>query len=113
MGVTVSIPLVIGGAALIMALLERFPVLVWAGAALLGWIGGGLVGDDPAIRQFLPALPSLTFALDSVIFRTIGRHGPDVVVNPVEVAIALAGAAGVVATVSWCLRSRRMAATQS
>jgi YjbE family integral membrane protein len=113
LGLTVSIPLVIGGAALIMALLERFPVLVWAGAALLGWIGGGLVGDDPAIRQFLPALPSLTFALDSVIFRTIGRHGPDVVVNPVEVAIALAGAAGVVATASWCLRSRRMAATQS
>src|ERR1043166_3381263 len=34
LGLMVSIPLVIAGAALIMALLERFPVLVWAGGAL-------------------------------------------------------------------------------
>jgi hypothetical protein len=64
----------------------------------------------PVVRR---QLPSLTFALDSVIFRTTGRHGPDVVANPVEVGFALAGAAGVVATASWCLRPRRTAATQS
>src|SRR6266436_7177784 len=37
-GLAISIPLIVAGAALIMALLDRFPILVWAGAALLGWI---------------------------------------------------------------------------
>ena len=35
-GLAVSIPLIMAGAAIVIALLERFPVIVWAGAALLG-----------------------------------------------------------------------------
>jgi len=35
-GLALSIPLIIFGSALVLALLNRFPVLVWAGAALLG-----------------------------------------------------------------------------
>jgi predicted tellurium resistance membrane protein TerC len=111
LGLMVSIPLVIAGAALIMALLERYPMLVWAGAALLGWIGGGLVFDDPAMRQFLPATASLTFALDSTIFRESGHHGPEITVNPVELAFALAGAVIVLTSALWCLRLRRTTAT--
>jgi len=40
LGLAISIPLIVAGAALIMALLNRLPILVWAGAALLGWIAG-------------------------------------------------------------------------
>jgi YjbE family integral membrane protein len=49
-GLGVSVPLIIAGAALVMSLLTRFPILVWAGAALLGWIAGELIGTDPAVR---------------------------------------------------------------
>ena len=52
-GLAISIPLIIAGAALIMALLERFPILVWAGAALLGWIVGEVISTDPAIEGYL------------------------------------------------------------
>src|SRR5262249_32938282 len=38
LGLAISIPLIVAGAALIMALLTRLPILVWLGAALLGWI---------------------------------------------------------------------------
>ena len=44
------------GATLIMALLTRFPVLVWAGAALLGWIAGELIMEDSVSRPFFDAL---------------------------------------------------------
>jgi len=54
-GVAVSIPLIVAGAALIMVLLDRFPVLVWAGAALLGWIAGQVIATDPAITGHLTA----------------------------------------------------------
>src|SRR5215470_6838914 len=45
-GLLISIPLVIAGSTLIMSLLTRYPVLVWAGAALLGWIAGELLVTD-------------------------------------------------------------------
>jgi YjbE family integral membrane protein len=45
-GLLISIPLVVFGATLIMELLTRFPILVWGGAALLGWIAGELVVSD-------------------------------------------------------------------
>lgn len=46
LGLLISIPLVVFGSTMIMALLTRFPILVWAGAALLGWIAGELVGQE-------------------------------------------------------------------
>jgi YjbE family integral membrane protein len=56
-GLACSIPLIMAGAALVIALLERFPVMVWAGAALLGWIAGEVIAKDPLITGALdPAL---------------------------------------------------------
>ncbi len=52
-GLAISIPLIVAGAALIMALLDRYPILVWAGAALLGWIVGEVIVTDPVIQGYL------------------------------------------------------------
>lgn len=52
-GLAASIPLIMAGAALVIALLERFPVIVWAGAALLGWIAGEIIASDPLFAQHL------------------------------------------------------------
>jgi YjbE family integral membrane protein len=56
LGLAISIPLIVAGAALIMALLTRLPVLVWAGAALLGWIAGDVIATDPALAPRLQAV---------------------------------------------------------
>jgi YjbE family integral membrane protein len=53
LGLAISIPLIVAGAALIMSLLDRFPILVWAGAALLGWIVGEVIATDHAIEPLL------------------------------------------------------------
>ena len=113
LGLMVSIPVVIFGAALIMALLERFPVLVWVGAALLGGIAGNLIVEDPAVRQFLPAAATLTFAPRSIIFGGSGNQGPEITVDPVGVAFSLIGAVIVLAAALWYLRSRRTTAIES
>jgi YjbE family integral membrane protein len=55
-GLAVSIPLIVAGATLIMALLHKFPILVWAGAALLGWIAGELLVEDPVSRPYFDGL---------------------------------------------------------
>jgi YjbE family integral membrane protein len=56
LGLASSIPLIVAGAALIMVLLDRLPVLVWAGAALLGWIAGDVIATDPAVHPKLQLL---------------------------------------------------------
>ena len=55
-GLGISIPLIVAGAALVMALLDRYPILVWAGAALLGWIVGEVIVTDPVLHG-LPRAP--------------------------------------------------------
>lgn len=52
-GLAVSIPLIMAGAALVISLLERFPIIVWGGAALLGWIAGEIIAKDPLITGHL------------------------------------------------------------
>jgi YjbE family integral membrane protein len=52
-GLALSIPLIIFGSALVLALLNRFPMLVWAGAALLGWIAGDLLCSDLVLAGWL------------------------------------------------------------
>jgi YjbE family integral membrane protein len=47
LGLAISIPLIVAGAALIMALLSRFPIFVWLGAGLLGWVAGEMLITDP------------------------------------------------------------------
>ncbi|MCP3399430.1 TerC family protein [Bradyrhizobium sp. CCGB20] len=56
LGLAISVPLIVAGAALIMALLAKLPVLVWAGAALLGWISGEVIATDPGIAPRLHTL---------------------------------------------------------
>ncbi len=53
LGLVISIPMIIAGAALIMFVLERFPILVWLGAMLLGWIAGDVIESDPAVQPWL------------------------------------------------------------
>src|SRR6195256_6829739 len=63
LGLAISVPLIVAGAALIMALLNRLPILVWAGAALLGWIAGDVIATDPAIHPTLQALFAGSFGV--------------------------------------------------
>jgi YjbE family integral membrane protein len=67
LGLAISIPMIIAGAALIMMLLDRFPILVWLGATLLGWIAGDVIETDPAIHPFLQRLldGQIAFNLDA------------------------------------------------
>ena len=76
-GLLISIPLVVGGATLITSLLTRYPVLVWAGAALLGWVAGELIATEPVLQ---PRIEDISVALN-----VTAKH--------IELASEIAGAA--------------------
>ena len=54
-GLAISIPLVIFGSTMLLKLMERFPVIITIGAALLGWVAGEMAVSDPAIKDWVDA----------------------------------------------------------
>ncbi len=52
-GLATSVPLIIAGSALLMRVMERYPILVWAGAALLGWVAGEIIVKDAAVIGYM------------------------------------------------------------
>ncbi|MBK6637035.1 MAG: TerC family protein [Rhodocyclaceae bacterium] len=63
-GILVSIPIVVWGSQLVLKLMDRYPVVITFGAALLGWIGGGMIPSDPGIpAEFFAAIPHAKIVL--------------------------------------------------
>jgi YjbE family integral membrane protein len=83
-GLGVSIPLIVAGANILMALLNYFPLIIWAGAGLLGWIAGEVLASDPAVTDYMA-----TFGADAAA--------------RVKLVASVAGMAG---TIGFCLISR-------
>jgi YjbE family integral membrane protein len=54
-GLATSIPLIIIGSTLLMKIMERYPIIITLGAALLGWLAGEMFATDPAIAGWLKA----------------------------------------------------------
>lgn len=83
-GLGVSIPLIVAGANILMALLNYFPLIIWAGAGLLGWIAGEVLASDPVVTDYMA-----TFGADAAA--------------RVKLVASVAGMAG---TIGFCLISR-------
>ena len=84
LGLVLSIPLIVAGSTLIMKMMDRYPLIIWGGAALLGWVAGQMIATDPAMEREIH-LPPSDFA---------------------EYAFALTGAVIVVA-LAYVLKQRR------
>jgi YjbE family integral membrane protein len=54
-GLGMSIPVIVAGATVIIAVLNYVPAIAWAGAALLGWIAGDVIATDAAVVQYASA----------------------------------------------------------
>lgn len=55
-GLAISVPLVIFGSAILLKVMERFPILVIAGGVLIGYVAGDVAVGDPAVQPWLGAL---------------------------------------------------------
>ncbi len=54
-GLAISIPMVIFSSTLMIKLMERFPIIITLGAALIGWVGGETMASDAVLRDFSAA----------------------------------------------------------
>ena len=74
-GLGVSIPAIVAGANIIMAMLNYFPLIIWAGAGLLGWIAGDVIASDPIIADYAASLSAGAPAKVKLIFAIAGMAG--------------------------------------
>jgi len=56
-GLALSIPLIIFGSTLLLKVMERYPIIIIAGAALLGFLAGEMLLTDPALVARIGELP--------------------------------------------------------
>ena len=78
LGLAISIPLVIFGSKLMIKLMDRFPVIITLGAALIGWVGGETIVSDVALQSVVENnhwMHTVFPALGAAIVLAIGKLG--------------------------------------
>ncbi|WIM05459.1 MAG: TerC family protein [Candidatus Nitricoxidivorans perseverans] len=66
-GLAVSIPLIVWTSQLFLKLMERFPVIITLGAGLLGWVAGGMLATDVAVKGWVEAAMPLAHYVASAV----------------------------------------------
>ncbi len=76
-GLLISIPIVIFGSTVLMRFMERWPVIITIGGALLGWVAGEMAITDPAVAEWVNVHASWLHyaapALGAALVVAIGR----------------------------------------
>lgn len=67
LGLVISIPLIVFGATLLTKVMERFPIIITIGAALLGFLAGEMLLTDPAVTAQFGAVSEQTATFGGVL----------------------------------------------
>jgi len=101
LGLVISIPLVVFGATMLMRLMERYPVIITVGAALIGYVAGEMLVTDPVVIDWIRA--QAHWMVDFELFSVFGRK--------FELSAAgLIGAGAVVLVGTWLAKRKPSAA---
>ncbi len=56
-GILFSVPIIVWGSKFVLTLMDRFPIVITLGGALLGWIAGEMIFADAAVKPLMADLP--------------------------------------------------------
>lgn len=104
-GLLLSIPLIVFGSTLLSTIIDRFPIIVWAGAALLGWIAGEMIISDSFSMDFLKGINPGWIVSGMV---SDGHGGMVAATNPVGWLKYMAAAVGaaIVVAIGYMMKKR-------
>ena len=60
-GMLISVPIIIFGSTIVVKVMNKFPILMYIGGAILGWAAGGMLATDHYLAEyvsFIAAYPS-------------------------------------------------------
>ncbi len=67
MGLLISIPIVVWGSKLILNFVQRYPVIIYVGAAVLAWTGVKMMSNEPLIKPYAAVLGSYVYLIDAIV----------------------------------------------
>ena len=53
-GMLISVPIIILGSTMVIKVMNKFPVLIYVGGAILGWAAGGMIATDTYLAEYIP-----------------------------------------------------------
>jgi len=65
-GLILSVPLVVGTSSILSRLMDKFPILIYMGAALLGKVGGEMIMEDPFVSNLVRPSPSGVYFVEAL-----------------------------------------------
>jgi YjbE family integral membrane protein len=65
-GLALSITFVAFTSSILASLMDRYPVIIWLGSAILGRVGGEMIMSDPKVRQTLEPGPFTDYGVQAV-----------------------------------------------
>jgi len=69
-GLGLSIPLIVFASSLLSALMDKYPVIIYVGAAILGKVGGEMIVSDPVITQVIAPTKLIQYSVE--LFFAVG-----------------------------------------
>jgi YjbE family integral membrane protein len=82
LGLGISIPLIIWGSQIILKLMERFPLIIVGGAALLGWVAGEMLVSDLAVADWINANAHALHTVVPVVCAVLASRRDDETAEP-------------------------------
>jgi YjbE family integral membrane protein len=58
-GFIISVPIIIWGSALFIKTVDRYPVIIYIGGAVLAWTAGKMITEDPLVHTYFASFPVL------------------------------------------------------
>jgi YjbE family integral membrane protein len=67
LGLLISVPLVVWGSRLLLKLIERYPVIIYIGAAAIAWTSARMITHDDLLKGWFDAHDPLRYLVDAVV----------------------------------------------
>lgn len=64
-GMIITVPIIVWGSTMFIRLIERFPIIIYLGGAILAWTAGRMITSDPILKQYFT--PALALAADVIV----------------------------------------------
>jgi YjbE family integral membrane protein len=75
LGLLISVPLVVWGSTLLLKLIERFPVIIYIGAAAIAWTSARMITHDDLLEGWFDAHDPLRYLVDAVLVAGVAGVG--------------------------------------
>jgi predicted tellurium resistance membrane protein TerC len=70
-GLALSIPLVVSSSTFLAMLMDKYPLTMYVGAAILGKVGGDMMLADAFVRKLLNPSDMLRYAVEAVLIAAV------------------------------------------